>query len=105
LGKLVEYGLLDSHGDGRARAYTLSAALYRKAGKKAEYIRQAGFAPIQQEQMGLSYIDTHGSIKRADAAELCHISPFQATRLLRRLTDKTLIKPVGQGKGTRYERR
>jgi len=105
LEKLVETGLLESHGAGRGRTYTLSAALYQKAGKKAEYIRQAGFAPIQQEQMVLNYIDKHGSIKRADAADLCHISPFQASRLLKRLTNNGLIKSIGQGKGTRYERK
>ncbi len=105
LEKLVEGGLLEPHGTGRGRTYTLSAALYRKAGKKSEYIRQAGFAPIQQEQMVLNYIDKHGSIKRADAADLCHISPFQATRLLKRLTNKDILRPTGRGKGTRYERK
>ena len=71
LEKLVETGFLEPHGTGRGRTYTLSAALYRNAGKKAEYIRQAGFAPIQQEQMVLNYIDSHGSIKREEAIELC----------------------------------
>ncbi|ABA56599.1 conserved hypothetical protein [Nitrosococcus oceani ATCC 19707] len=105
LEKLVETGFLEPHGTGRGRTYTLSAALYRKAGKKSEYIRQAGFAPIQQEQMVLKYIDAHGSIKRADAADLCRISPFQATRLLKRMEKNDLVKPVGQGRGTRYERK
>lgn len=104
LEKLVETGFLEPHGTGRGRTYTLSVALYRKAGKKSEYIRQAGFASIQQEQMVLNYIDRHGSIKRADAADLCHISPFQATRLLKRLENKELLKALGRGKGTRYER-
>jgi len=105
LEKLVEAGFLEPHGTGRGRTYTLSAGLYRHAGKRSEYIRQAGFAPIQQEQMMLNYIDKHGSIKRADAADLCRISPFQATRLLKRLEKNDLILPVGQGKGTRYERK
>jgi ATP-dependent DNA helicase RecG len=65
---------------------TLSAKVYQHAGQKSAYVRQAGFDPIQQEQMVLAYIDKHGSIKRAEAAELCRISPFQATRLLKRLT-------------------
>jgi ATP-dependent DNA helicase RecG len=105
LESLLESGFLEPHGTGRGRTYTLSATLYQKAGKKAEYIRQAGFAPIQQEQMVLNYIDKHGSIKRADAADLCHISPFQATRLLKRLENNDLLKPTGRGKGTRYERK
>ena len=48
LEKLVETDFLEAHGTGRGRTYTLSAAQYRKAGKKSEYVRQAGFAPIQQ---------------------------------------------------------
>lgn len=104
LEKLVEIGFLEPHGTGRGRTYTLSAHLYQKAGQRAEYIRQAGFAPIQQEQMVLKYIATHGSIKRADATDLCKISPFQATRLLKRMQKNGLIAAVGQGRGTSYER-
>ena len=54
--------------------------------------------------MVLAYIDKHGSIKRAEAAELCRISPFQATRLLKRLTEGGKIAPKGKGKGIVYER-
>lgn len=90
-------------GVGRGRTYTLSAKVYRRAGQKAGYVRQTGFDPIQQEQMVLSYIEKHGKIKRAEAAELCRISPFQATRLLKRLTQGGKIIPKGKGKGVVYE--
>ncbi|MGI5869204.1 MAG: ATP-binding protein [Kiritimatiellia bacterium] len=83
LEKLVETGFLEPHGTGRGRTYTLSATMYQKAGQKSEYIRQAGFAPIQQEQMVLSYIEKHGRIKRADVMDLCHLSGPQAYRLLK----------------------
>lgn len=102
--KLVEIGLLESHGTGRGRTYTLSAQLYQSAGQQAEYIRQAGFSPIQHEQMVLNYIDKNGSIKRADVADLCRLSPMQATRLLKRLVDSQEVKSVGGGRSTRYER-
>jgi len=105
LEKLVEAGLVEAHGTGRGRSYTLSVKVYRQAGQKAAYVRQAGFDPIQQEQMVLAYIDKHGTIKRADVADLCKISPFQASRLLRRLTEDGKIIPKGRGKGTIYERR
>jgi ATP-dependent DNA helicase RecG len=104
LEKLVEAGLVEAHGTGRGRTYTLSADVYQKDGKKADYIRQTGFDPIQQEQMILNYIDSHGSIKRADASELCRISLYQATRLLKNLVKKGEIVSKGQGKGTFYER-
>jgi ATP-dependent DNA helicase RecG len=102
---LVEAGLVDAHGSGRGRTYTLSAKLYRRAGQKAGYVRQIGFDPIQQEQMVLSYIDKHGSIKRAEAVDLCFISPYQASRLLVRLARKGTLTPKGKGKGTIYERK
>ena len=105
LEKLVETGFLEPHGTGRGRTYTLSAALYRKAGKKSEYIRQAGFAPIQQEQMVLNYIDKHGSIKRADAMDLCHLTQDQAYKLLSRLKKQGDIVQIGDRKGATYERK
>ena len=104
LEKLVETGFLEPYGTGRGRTYTLSARLYRNAGLKAEYIRQAGFAPIQQEQMVLSYIDKHGSIKRADVMDLCHLNGPQAYRLLNKLTSKGLVKKNGERKHTIYTR-
>jgi ATP-dependent DNA helicase RecG len=97
--------LVEAHGTGRGRTYTLSAKVYRHADQKAAYVRQAGFEPIQQEQMVLAYIEKHGSIKRAEAAELCRISPFQATRLLKRLTEGGKIAPKGKGKGIVYKQR
>jgi ribulose bisphosphate carboxylase small subunit len=48
----------------RGRTYMVSAMVYRHAGGKGTYVRQAGFDPIQQEQMVLAFIDRRGSIKR-----------------------------------------
>jgi ATP-dependent DNA helicase RecG len=104
LEKLTETGFLEPHGTGRGRTYMLSAALYRRADKKAEYIRQAGFAPIQQEQMILSYIEKHGSIKRADVVDLCRLNPPQAYRLLKKLAEKKLIKKTGDRRHAIYTR-
>lgn len=105
LEKLVETGFLEPHGTGRGRTYTLSATMYQKAGKKSEYIRQAGFAPIQQEQMVLNYINKHGSIKRADVMELCHVTQDQAYKLLLRLKKRGEIIQIGDRKGSIYERK
>ncbi|OPY81707.1 MAG: Divergent AAA domain protein [Syntrophus sp. PtaU1.Bin005] len=104
LEKLVESGFLEPHGTGRGRTYTLSAALYRESGKKSEYIRQAGFAPIQQEQMVLNYIDKHGGIKREETMDLCRLGKDQSYRLLKRLVKSGHIRFEGKGKGGRYVR-
>jgi ATP-dependent DNA helicase RecG len=95
LEKLAEAGLVEAHGVGRARAYTLSAKVYRKTGQKVAYIRQAGFDPIQHEQMVLSYIVKHGSIKRAEVAELCQLSLPQAYHLLKRLKNEGKVVQHG----------
>lgn len=104
LEKLVETGFLEPHGTGRGRTYTLSAALYQKTGKKSEYVRQAGFAPIQQEQMVINYIDAHGGIKREEVMELCRLSKDQAYRLLKKLCKAEKVQFQGKGKGGRYVR-
>jgi ATP-dependent DNA helicase RecG len=105
LEKLAEAGLVEAHGTGRGRTYTLSAKVYLRAGQKAAYVRQAGFDNIQQAQMVLSYIDKHGSIKRSEAAELCRIGNDQAHRLLKRLKKSGSIVQEGQTKGSFYMRK
>jgi len=104
LEKLIEAGLIEAHGTGRGRTYTLSAKVYRHTGEKAAYVRQAGFDPIQQEQMVLTYINKHGSIKRADVIELCRITKDQAAKLLKRLADEEKIVKHGERRGAYYER-
>ena len=104
LEKLVESGFLEPHGTGRGRTCTLSATMYQKAGKKSEYIRQAGFAPLQQEQMVLNYIDKHGGIKRADVMDLCHLNGPQAYRLLKKLANAGKVRKTGERKHSTYTR-
>ena len=101
--ELVEAGLLQAHGTGKGRSYTMSAALYRQLGQKAEQVRQAGFEPEQQRQMVLNYVRKHGSIKRADVMELCGISQDQAKRLLSPWLKDGLLKMSGQKRGAAYE--
>jgi ATP-dependent DNA helicase RecG len=105
LEKLVEAGLVEAHGTGRGRTYTLSAKVYRHTGQKAAYVRQAGFDPIQQEQMVLAYIDKHGSIKRADVMDLCRITKDQAYKLSNRLKSSGQIAQIGSRKWAIYERK
>lgn len=103
LAHLVEAGLIEAKGAKRGRTYHLSAAAYRGLGNKAAYVRQRGFEPFQQEQMVLQYARKHGRITREEAAELCRISPYQATRLLRRLVEREALNRFGTKKGTWYE--
>ena len=104
LEKLVEAGLVEAHGTGRGRTYTLSAKVYQHSGQKADYVRQAGFDPIQQEQMVLAYIGKHGAIKRAGVAELCRLSLPQAYHLLKRLEKQGKVKQSGKMRYAVYKR-
>ena len=105
LEKLVEAGLIEAQGTGRGRSYMLSAKVYKKIDQEAAYIRQAGFDPIQQEQMVLTYIDKHGSIKRAEVMELCRLTKDQAYKLLKRMEKNGHIAQSGSRKGAVYERK
>ena len=102
LERLVEAGLVEAHGIKKGRTYILSPSVYREVGQPEAYVRQAGFAPIQQEQMVLRYVQEHGEITRKDAMDLCKIGPDQATRLLRRLVDTGRLRMIGKRKATVY---
>lgn len=104
LEKLVEAGLVEAQGVGRGRSYMLSVKVYKNAGQKTAYIRQAGFDHLQQEQMMLTYIDKHGSIKRGDVMELCRLSGPQAYHLLNRLQKHGKIRKNGEKRHAFYTR-
>lgn len=99
---LTEAGLVEAHGSTRGRSYTLSASLYQAVGDKAAYTRQAGFAPIQHEQMVLNYVQQHGQIKRAEVMGLCRVSTDQAAKLLKKLKDRGAIVQSGKNRGATY---
>jgi len=92
---LVEAGLVQAHGVGRGRSYTLSADLYRLLGERAEYTRQAGFDRLQHEQLVKNYVKQHGRITRQEAIELCRLTPDQAYKLLKQLAGQNVLKKHG----------
>ena len=104
LHRLVEAGLVEERGQKKGRSWHLSAATYRLLGDKAGYVRQRGFEPLQQQQMVLQYVEKHGRITRREVAELCRIGPYQASRLLGRLTVEGRLLRHGERKGAWYER-
>lgn len=103
LERLVEAGLIEGRGAAPGRTYTLSAQVYRRLGQGPDYVRQAVFDPIQQEQMVLQYMRTQGRITRSEAAKLCRLSLDQAKRLLRRMVEEGQLAQQGVGKATYYE--
>lgn len=105
LHSLVERGLVEARGSGRSQTYHLSAAAYRRLGRKSEYVRQHGFEPLQQEQMIMQYVKKHGRITRGETTTLCQISPNEAKKVLRRLVVEEHLKLVGQRRNAYYTSR
>lgn len=103
LARLEEAGLVEAHGQRKNRTWHPSAATYRRMGENAAYVYQPGFEPAQQAHIVLQYLETHGRITRAEAADLCRLSPDQAYRLLKRLVDEGHLIRHGQKKGAWYE--
>lgn len=52
--------------------------------------------------MVLRHVDAHSQITRAEAADLCSITPDQASRLLRRLAKEGKFKLRGQRRNSDY---
>jgi len=98
----VEAGLVQAHGTARGRTYMLALGVYQADGRQADYIRQLGFSGLQQEQMVLSYVRQHGSIRRNQAADLCRITSLQAKDLLRRLRDAGRLAQQGERRAAYY---
>jgi ATP-dependent DNA helicase RecG len=82
--------------------YHFSAAVYAGIGQKASYARVKGIKPEQQRQKVFQYAKKHGKITRREAAEICQISDFQATRLLRELAKDGQLRLHGKGRASFY---
>lgn len=102
LARMVERGWVEARGERKGRSWHLSAAVYRALETPSGYVRIRGFEPLQQEQMVLSFVGAHGSITRAQVAELCAVAPAQASRLLGRLVDLGKLVRRGERRGSHY---
>lgn len=101
--RLLERGVLEARGGGRNRRVHLTARFYDLAQDRSAYVRVRGMDPLQQEQMVLGYVRSYGSITRAQAADLCQVTPVEARRLLKGLTDRAVLSLVGERRTSRYE--
>lgn len=99
---LRERGFVQSHGRAKGTTFTLSAHVYALLGTRSEYVRQAGFAAVQQEQMIITYVTKHGRIGRSEAMDLCQLSGDQATRMLGRLVRDGVLVAEGERRWRRY---
>ena len=102
--KLIESGLVEATGSGKARAYILSAKVYRQQDNAVGYVRQTGIDKVKYEELILKLASQQGGyITRDNVKELLNLSDDQAYRELRRLAEADKLCLVGKGRSAKYE--
>lgn len=101
--KLLESGLVEANGSGKARAYILSAKVYREQGNAVGYVRQTGIDKLKYEELILKLARQQGCVTRDDVSGLLNVTGSQAYRALKKLADKDKLALVGKGRTARYE--
>lgn len=102
--KLVEAGLVDASGNNKARFYILSSKVYKEQDNIVGYVRQTGIDAVKYEAWIMELIQKQGGkITRDNVVELLNVTPPQAYRLLKKMSDKGRIKLVGNGRSAYYE--
>lgn len=96
---LTETGLIEAIGTGRGRAYILSAKSYKDPVK---YVRQTDIDQLRYPELVTKLAKQKGSISRKDVIELLHISPPQAYRLLKKMTEDGTLIQQGNTRGAHY---
>lgn len=101
---LVESGLVEAYGSGASRSYTLSARVYPRAEKNANFVRQSDIDTIRHAELALKLARRQGgTVATREVENLLHINRKQAFRILAQLVDEGRLKRVGNGRSTRYE--
>jgi ATP-dependent DNA helicase RecG len=102
--KLVETGLVEAIGNTSARTYILSSKVYRDQDNMTGYVRQTGIDLIKHEELIIKLAKTQrGIVTRENVVALLGVTPPQAYRMLKRLTDSGKLKLVGSGRVAHYE--
>lgn len=105
LEELVELGLLKAKGATSNRSYHLSASVFKQLGRSTSYIHRRGVDRIQQEQMVLQYLSDFGSVSRDNVLDLLpQLNRNQASYLLKRMTEKGVLEPLGEKRGRTYQK-
>lgn len=101
--KLLEDGLVEATGNGKARAYILSANVYREQDNSVGYVRQTGIDKLKYDELVMKLAKQQGYVTRENVSELLNISNSQAYRVLKKLADKGKLVLLGKGRSARYE--
>ena len=102
--KLIESGLVEATGNGKSRAYILSAKVYREQDNIVGYVRQTGIDSVKYEELVLKLAKKQGGyVTRDNVSELLNISSSQAYRVLKKIANNGKLVLVGKGRTARYD--
>lgn len=97
--RMTEAGLLDAVGNTKGRSYILNQKVYQD---KVRYVRQTDIESIRYPELVRKLAEKKKAISRKDVAELLHITPPQAYRVLQRLVVAGELEQTGNGRNTLY---
>lgn len=101
--KLVEAGLVEATGSNKSRVYILSSKIYKEQDNVVGYVRQTGIDAVKFEAWIMELVSKqNGKITRDNVIELLNVSPSQAYRLLKKLTEKGKLELIGSGRNAFY---
>lgn len=102
--KLIESGLIEATGNGKSRAFILSAKVYREKDNVIGYVRQTGIDSIKYEELIVKLANEQkGWVTRDNVMELLNLTDSQAYRVLKKLTEKNRLILEGRGRGAKYK--
>lgn len=99
---LVELGMIEGVGNGKARHYILSSKVYALSGNETGYTRQKGMTTMQEKSLIERHVEQFGKITRAKTAELCKCDENHAYYLLRLMTREGMLKAEKSGRYAYY---
>lgn len=98
--RLTEAGMIERIGTGRGCMYVLSAKAYKDP---AQYVRQTDIDVIRYGELIMKLAHTKEYLTRKDVVELLHVSPSQAYRLLKKLSDGGKLIRSGNTSAAQYK--
>ena len=100
--RMTEAGLLDAVGNTKGRSYILNQKVYQD---KVRYVRQTDIESIRYPELVRKLAEKKKAISRKDVAELLHITPPPAYRVLQRLVVAGELEQTGSGRNTLYHKK
>jgi len=102
LERLVQAEMLQVHGQGPRRFYTLSGPVTKALGFSPSDNRPTASVLHERADQILHYVAEHGRVTRKDVAVLLRVSDDQASRLLGKLYKEKRLRRYGMGRDVWY---